>query len=284
MTEKKDGWLDPKMVSSSYPRGENNVQYWVYKDSRRHSWNSIQVPGDKNDLEVQKLIGNKYGNVCFAGLRNVLTKDHDRMQYKVVKGSFKPILTPEEEKSWIKIARSNGLLPKYVVNKVAKTGIMVIDLKQKVMSPSLLYIYLSTLRNLREDKSFVRAMVYMVEEMNVDFWPAFVIASTVCMESSGHHIMNICRQYCSTPDVNKINNIFFKDIRGLYKFIQDPMKYDKRKVYDFTTFNCYKIINSICSNIDIKLTAAEAQSPIVYEAVRAETDDEAIALLKGLGK
>ncbi len=283
MTEKKDGWLDPKMVSGSYPRGANNVQYWVYKDARRHSWNSIQVPGDKNDPEVQKLIGKKHEHVCFAGLKNVLTKDHDRMQYKVVKGPFKPLLTPEEEKSWIKIARSNGLLPKYVVNKVSETGMMVIDLKQKVMSPSLLYIYLSTLRNLREDKSFVRAMVYMVEEMNVDFWPAFVIASVICMESSGHHIMNISRQYCSTPDVNEINNIPFRNMRGLYKLMQDPMKYDSRKIYEFTVFNCYGVISSICK-IERKLTATEAQSPIVYEAIRAETDDEAIALLKGLGK
>lgn len=283
MVENKDGWLDPKMVNGGYSRGANNVQYWLYSDARRHAWNSIQVPGDKNDQEVQKLIGKKYEHVCFAGLKTNLNKKHDRIQYKMVKGSFNPVLTPEEEKSWIKIARNNGLLPKYVVNKVAETGMMVIDLKQKVMNPCLLYVYLSTLRNLREDKSFVRAMVYMVEKMNVDFWAAFTIASRVCMESCGHHILNVQRRYCSSPDVNTINDLPFRTMCGLYRFIQNPMRYDGRKVNEFMVFNCYGTINSAC-NIDVKLTAAEAQSPIVYEAIRAETDDEAIALLKGLGK
>jgi len=84
-------------------------------------------------------------------------------------------------------------MPKNIGEHFLKTMNYVVNLD--TVSYNRLYMYLTAARYIQEMPAFVRAMVHLVDEVGIDFFIAFSIASTWCAHNTGHHIINVGRTY-----------------------------------------------------------------------------------------
>lgn len=137
-------------------------------------------------------------------------------------------LTLEEGRRWVELAVKYGFLPDYVkpeetvVEEVHGNGTLVAKLVLNLTKEfqSKLYMRLDTLRHLRENPGFVKAVVYLHDELNINFYAAFVMASYWNVHNSGHHILTISRNtmYDKTNEPKPGDKLNLKLVRSLYKF------------------------------------------------------------------
>lgn len=231
--------IDAKVLNPNYAHGNNHVEYYVWKRKGKFD------PKKKMPEGLDKRTG-----VCFSSLMSYIYKEKaNRMHYKMDRdpGAAKIAkITEQQEKEWIKLCIKHKLLPNYVTIGIIKGG-MTLDISD--MNPSQLYMYLCSLRYIREEPGFVKSILYLVKEHNMHFFTAFVLASKVAIDSIGHHILDISRSmgdFYGEKTVNDLEQIPLHYMVGLFRYTRNPHKYDKRKITDNGSFNMNTTIGKIC--------------------------------------
>ena len=262
-----------KKVPKNKGKVDYNVTYGYYTDPRPR----LLVP---NVTQIGKQFGgNTFTHVCFAGLNSHLKgKDFNRayVEFKHYPKTL-PRLSENEKRKWVVLLKEHGLLPEYFKQTWIKKNKYVIKLNSENISISLLYAYLSGPRYVRDDPSFVRSVLIMMKH-GVNFYLAFVFASKLHIHNSGHHIMAVpgFPGLSSCKDPKAVLNTTF-DVRhaiGLKRYIEDPMKWDKRSVFSGARWECQDKIES-ATKISVNVKGADIFNASLIKAV--ESDDDAKA-------
>lgn len=214
--------ISSKEFKSDYD-GTHNVKYCTYHDPD----DNIRVPTEKEVKDFE--ICNFYKGICFVSLRQSMGikdgKVPNRVMYFILNAEGKHVLSPEERVNWIKLGAENGTLPEYILEEDPKDDRFVVKLEG--ISPSLLYVYLSTLRNIQENTQFVRTALTLINIYKMNYVAAFVAASKYNLRNSWHSIVGIGKDYGSSVITNL--DIPLSVVIGLKRYLKDPTKYDKRK-------------------------------------------------------
>lgn len=293
-------WIDTNIVSTRYKHLDNHVVFDTFNDDKDPSI----VPEDiKLAFKLTPITG-----VCFSGLiGRIRSTKSNRMFYTMEtcpapNANYPALLTPEERSRWLAITKEYGMLPQYIDEEMVKDvkdssrnqkakATVIIDLKDLPLS--LLYIYLSTIRNIREDPGLPKAVLYLVNELGMNFYLAYTFASAVTLNQVGHHILGIYRPYglCSENwdgqkytysqvSLDKLDQKIQTPIKtaiGLQRLLNNPKKYDKRDYMsdsNIYNFDCTTIINKI-STVDYKASIQELFDDNIVAATMSKTDREA---------
>ena len=312
-------WIDVGIVSMEYGQGNNYIEYGLFQDDR--------PPYEIHDIDPDaKNIWKNTNTACFAGLLARLHERNDtynRMFYTIYlktpaekkKGLYYSpcsdiLLSIEECIRWIQLTKECKLLPDYVdenliemfdtpiktgperinspyAQKASGKGTVVFDLTD--LTQAQLYLYISTLRNLREYPGFVRTALYLIDRCKMNFYAAYVFASYIAINTVGHHTIRAYRPYGAIKqEINSKNgghgkaktklsdveavNADMSWMIGLQRFTKNPKEHDKNLVYKCTTsFQCNSIIDNI-SRIRNKIDIYEALDPDIVKAIMADKD------------
>ena len=280
--------IDTDIVNSCYKHLENSVVYGIFGDNS--DINTVSA-------DTKRVFKGGRNDICFYGLLGDIrkSKGNNRMFFKLTTtsptdsyNSNPPILTKEECELWVALAKKYKLLPPYINEEVlretekgAVKGTFIIDLN-KTISPALLYIYLSTIRNMREDPGLPKAVLYLVNELGMNFYLAYTFASLVVVSGTGHHIVNLSRSYglsngtASMPIIEEKVSVPMYIVIGIQRMLNNPSKYDKRALTDKEGhgFNCANTIESI-SKVKSKIAPSDLFNEDVIAATMSETDGQA---------
>jgi hypothetical protein len=316
-------WIDTKIVNTTCKHLDNKITQCVFKSDMDPS----VVPKDFAKNNSDKMVV----YVCFSGLiRQIMdTKEVNRMYYKVEVAkpnksdpASQIVLTPEERSGWLSLTKKYRLLPPYInedaIEDIPKrdqkldtnnmvscstaiaSGEFIIDLKG--LSPAMLYIYLSTIRNIREDPGLPRAVLYLVNEIGMNFFAAYVFSGLVTLNSTGHHILDTFRPYGLCKETyNQASKIYTSDpldlkhleasivipigkAIGLQRMVNnDPLKYDKRDIINKSGsmggFDCATTISKI-SKVVYSASFQELFDGDIIAAIMSKDDKEADKCLK----
>lgn len=296
----RDVCVDVSIITPEYTHLDNLVNYGLFEDD-----GDPAIVPKKGIAKVFNATA--YSNVCFSGLlRQIINKKANRMYYTIEtvlpspnKKNYPPILTPEERVKWLVLAKEHKLLPEYInensfiTNKppseIAKAT-FILDLKD--LTASMLYVYLSTIRNIREDPGLPKAVLYLVEEFGMNFYLAYVFASSIVLSSTGHHILNTQRAYgafkqvydnrtgyaytpITSPQINKTIETSVSTAIGIQRLVNDPNKYDKSNITKKDSyFSCNSTIHGI-SKVGCKALLRELFDDDIISATMSKTDSEA---------
>jgi hypothetical protein len=174
-------------------------------------------------------------------------------------------------------------------DKIAKAT-YILDIKD--LTKSMLYIYLSNKRNIREDPGLPKAVLYLVNELGMNFYLAYVFASSIVLSICGHHILNTQRSYgtfkqiydnrtgCSyTPitsaQINEKIETSVATAIGIQRMVNNPNKYDGSNVTKKNSyFSCNSTIHGI-SKVTYKALLRELFDDNIIAATMSKTDTEA---------
>jgi hypothetical protein len=271
--------ISKEKVSSKTKHTENHdVDYYLYREEGKR----VTMPEGTKGYHV-----NGY---CFSAfLRTVRQlrnggEDPNRILYVMPDDKGNIRLTLKEKKEYIKMLRRHKLLPGYVRYGWVGKDVSKLVLNIENMSPSLAYGYLSNFRYIREDPGFVRALVYLVNTKEMNFYAAYVLASKVCLSWKGHTVLDLIREYMQSPDPNKVG-IPVQKIVALYRYFHRPEKYDKRVVGKASgNFNCQSTINSACSlGHGWYIVAKNAFDRKLEKIVKMRSDKKIIECTKEIG-
>jgi len=227
--------IDTEIVSNKYRHGDNSTLYCTFEKN-----------SDTRDEKLKK-------GWCFSDLLKMLkdNKDHTKIYYKMNEDYGQSVkLTKQEKHKWINLCTKYKTMPEYITKDDIDKKIMIIDINNGKITPSLMFVYLCCFRYFREDPGFIRAVVYLVSKCKMNYYAAFVFASRVCINYNLHHVINIVRSYAEKLDVDKIT-VPLHIIIGLARFVSSPEKYDSRGPRDYKSgggFNQFKCADKI-SNI-----------------------------------
>ena len=227
--------IDPKRVNKNWCCHSNGVEYYLYRDDKH---GPEYIPEDA----VKEFQAEKKTGACFSQVgssmqyyKELHRKWPNRLYYRMVQDREDPELTIEEKERWIVLSRENGFLPSYALSYgmlEEKATVMVVDLDDGTINPPLLYIYLSTLRHVREKPGFVKSVLYLVDELGMDYYAAAIYASKAVVTGDGHHYTNGVRPYGAKDACTDSLEINASDVAGLFRMINNPKMYDKRKIKD----------------------------------------------------
>lgn len=272
-------WLNSKIIKPESNKG-HVVKYYIYHENGY---------GTRSSKNPQKDFTNAHKNnntICFAGLLGELKSDAkkknnvNRIMYFIQDKSYKDKLDDQEKVDWVTIARRGNILPNYVTEEMVLEGNPVIKLTD--ISPSLLYVYLSALRVVQENQSFVRAMLYLVAVYRMNFSAAWALASRLVITNSWHNIIELGRRYGqkNTDDINNID-VPLNLVIGLNRYLKDPGRYDKRDLISNNSYP-YKVhstISKLC-NIGQHIIAGDLFQQPVIDAINSDNDEDAREHLK----
>lgn len=290
-------------LDTEFRTADYRVKFASYHDENKGK--RLYVP-----KSVKKEFGSEIrSDVCFARMKNEFVSHTkassspyenpkldrvrlpipNRVYYKAVKDQrATPELTESEKHKWIVMCKENKMLPDYVPLSTAKTEEVVLDLDN--LTPSILYLYLSSVRNLTETPGFVRGMIRLVSKLEMNFFVAHVFLSNIFITNSGHHIINRSKSYGynskdSKPE--KMTKLSVNLMIGIRRMVNDPLKYDERSLFnrkgmcDWTAFNCSNNIEKIC-NLIYEANAQELFNEHLVKAVMSDTDKESIEHISNL--
>lgn len=227
--------IDTEIVSTKYAHGDNSTKYCT-------------IEKDYN-AENNKLVK----GWCFSDLLKMLkdNTDHSKIYYNMEEDKLQSVkLTKLEKHKWVELCVKHKTMPEYITKDDVDKKIMIIDVNDKRITPSLIFIYLCCFRYFREDPGFIKAVVYLVEKCKMNYYAAFVFASRVCINYDLHHILGVVRKYSEKIDIDKVT-IPLHTIIGLVRIVNDPNKYDSRGPRDykssggFNQFRCASRIDEI---------------------------------------
>ncbi len=304
-------WIDTKIVNMGYSHGNNYTEYGLFYDNRH--------PDDMHDIDlnVENIYWKNGNHACFAELLNTLYEKDDkynRMFYTIYlkepgdkeQQFYGPgtsvLLSIEECIRWIQLSKEYKILPDYVdensiemfdtpielgngtynKHRAVGKGIVILDLTK--LTQGQLYLYLSTLRHLREDPGFVRTAIYLIDRCKMNFYAAYVFASRIAMSTTGHHTISVCRKYgefirktgSESSHETKLSSIEALTtgigwMISLQRFVKNPKKYDKHLVHQCTGFYCGPMISQI-SKIRTEINIYETLDPDIKKAIMAIKD------------
>ena len=267
-----------KEIKEKVPAAPDSISYQVKYSLFKDENEKIDL---KNfDKEKHKTIS----HVCFSGLLSALdSKNVNRIHVQFDNYNKN---TPSEKKQWLRLAKRHGLTPKYIKQTWLKEKSFVLDLNDKNMSPTLLYVYLSTLRNLRDDNSFIKNVIIMTDH-GINYFIAFAISSMFYIINGGHHILDLRKQYgskgiTSVEDFKKFHFNIGAAI-SLKRYIDDPKKWDDRNIFTLLnkSWECHRKIAS-ASKVKREIKGADIFNPAIIDAVMVPTDKESEKCLEKL--
>lgn len=297
--------IDLNVVNTACVHLNNQAVYTVFKSNEQPPF----APEKFDNIRKGKMTS----YVCFSGLLDMISKKKPNKIYDRVKllsaeeagAQAEFILSPNEISNWITFAKEHKLLPPYIDENavVGEEGDFILDLTG--LSPAMLYVYLATLRNIREDPGFPRAVMYLVDKIGMNFFAAYIFASKMVVSSTGHHIISVQRPYGLIKSVydkksgtyvpnkinmDQVNDVLTMDLNiaiGLQRFINsDPLRYDTRdlKTYNINLknaygFKCSDTINSI-SNVMLEVSFQDLLDSDIIAAIMSENDKEAQEYVK----
>jgi len=276
-------WIDEQILKQRIITYKYDVTYKLF--------NADSLP-EKIPFDINK----KYNvtldykhKVCFAGLTSDLSnKDKSKRLNKL----YVEIPLNEEQtnilshfllKLWIKACKKYLGLPDYIPsnlfrrvrnktdieNSIVKKARCIFDLTED-MTPAQLYMYLSCIRYPREHPEFVATTLYLTEVCKMNFYIAFVCASMLCINASGHHIISSTQPYIYKPGLLETPRIPISTVVSLAAFARDPQKYDKRSIYNSTSFSCSETIRHIFNYTygdEINMSIYDAYAPLILQAM-----------------
>lgn len=210
--------IDTDKVNFNYKHTHNySVEYYVYKAR----------DGRVIDMPAPEKRGKAITGVCFSDLlRTIRSRPgrYNRVLYTMCDDGNNIKLTIIEKEKWINMARKNKFLPRYVRSTCATESGGNLVLKLNDIQPSLLYLYLTVFRHIRDDPGLVKCMIHLVDECKMDFYLAYTVSCRLCVTNSGHSIMGYTKRYMEKGDINKLNvNVSYA--LALNKFINNVKQY-----------------------------------------------------------
>lgn len=221
--------------------------YWLYKSESMEILDKIPEPFTHNN-----------GTACFSSLPSYLQGKeaiYNRMLYVIEDtGIREKIVQPDERILWVKLSIANRTLPSYILsNKMIESNKYVIKLDEEGLSPSLLYVYLCTLRVMRDDPEFVRNILTLVDKYRMSYYLAWDFASKFSHSATGHNLVPHSRSGgIVDSDVNKIKSISLKYALTLKAYLQNPQEYDKRSIYSGLRFGAFDAFSKAISMFRLK--------------------------------
>ena len=202
--------FDEDKVVYEVEHSSYQIKYFVYKGGT--DYNGLTTEKDvKNSKHIKKS-----EVVCFSQLPYMLSEFfgiHDEWPNKLLficdfeKHNASKYHTSYGERCWwISHCKKHKLLPNYIDNNFAKSGNLILRIDE--LDLNTLYIYLSVTRHLQEEPFFIKAIKYLTEYKNMDFYVAFAVASRCCICNTGHHIIPVGKTY---PHDDQNNNVNFID-------------------------------------------------------------------------
>jgi len=223
-----------KLVEKDIENGRNNsydVNYILYIDKDK----GTKIYEDP----IKTHSGEKNTNhACFGRLGYMLSNKanpkYNRLIY-ILKSKRKPAVSNtipslNIRKSYVDLCIKYKTLPSYIELSNIKLNKYVIKLDDKNLTPSLLYIYLCSLRMIQECPLFVKNMVNLVHKHNISFYLAWGISSKLSTSNTAHNLAYFGSSGGITS--NNLNHVHIniKKCRGLARYLQNPRKYDTKKM------------------------------------------------------
>lgn len=225
--------FDETIVSKKYNyTSPYSVLYYLYHDPSK-SKRLRRPTNPAKEFKATELKG-----VCFSDLLREMGQQKgnklrpNRVCYHMKEVSAVSVkLSTGEKESWVRMCKKHGMLPKYLPLVAINNGIFTIDVTD--IPASLLYCYLSCFRHIREEPGFVRSMVYLVNKKKMDYYAAYILASSITISSGNkiHHPGEWCRGYLKDSGINSVK-VAGHEIVRLIRYIEDPAKFDTRKIFN----------------------------------------------------
>jgi hypothetical protein len=220
---------------------------------------------------------------------------------------------------WVELCKKYKLLPKEPFFKYSMKRESVWNKNKNVSHIKListvyidgvfqptLYMWLDNFRHLREDQGFVMATMYLHDELGIDFYVSYIIASYFNISNTGHHSLKIAKSSLyespptKVPRIKKFDDTAVVDLKlasVLYRACNDyygiteksdSMKHklkflqksgDERE--RACSWHCNGIHYDVCkSEKDLIVSIKHLLHENIGKIVRAETEEERQSLLK----
>lgn len=235
------------------------VRYYVYKDNTPYTEYFTKEMFEHKNLKYKK----NNSTACFSQLSSMLcdfANKHEEWPNRLLflcnfehYNNTIDCATYDERLWWITTCKKYKLLPDYIGIEFVRTGNFIMRISN--IDLNTLYVYLSIARYLQETPHFVKAIKYLVEDKNMDFYIAFAVASRCCVSGIGHHVIPISKQYPYTSEKrNSINNIDtynLDEVTRLKKFLEDRESIKKTTLKDIALgtslgrFNLHNTLSKI---------------------------------------
>ena len=229
--------FDKKKIEYKYGTPSYKIEYFICLAKG----NAINFTVDSMKLKRWKNKENKENRSCFAAFHRMVTSfisthktPPNRILY-ICEKNFKNIpaklhLSDKEIKRWVELCKKNRLMPKNIGKHFLKSMCFIVDLER--VSYNRLYMYLTAARYIHEAPHFVRSMLHLIDDLGLDFFVAFPVASMWSAANTGHHILPIGRDYSMSMfngDMNKTTNNMFNrfDMRYAAKLAQYAFNTEK---------------------------------------------------------
>lgn len=257
----------------------NTVEYNWFCYFEEEEFNSDKRI-DHNDIPNKNRSAFRTRAACFSGLVGEIyrrTLGHSKLKYnrlfcKSAYVSKKTFLTPEQVEEWVELSRKHKMLPEYIkADYINQKKNVVFDISELLMS--ILYIYICVYRNIYEHPSFVKTVLNLIREFDMNYYIAYVMASKLCFTyGTGHHPIYTVALYGKLDEQPSDMEIPIHDMIGLYRFISDPKRYTNKTKHN-NGFNCGEIIDGI-TKINRFFKARELINPLIIEAILAKNDEK----------
>lgn len=277
--------IDSSIINHNHCSGPYNVRYMLYYDSKPRGKDSIYI-----SKEPAKEHGMPFNSntACFAGVSREMSSytqptpyDNkprqnipipNRLHFKLGPASGTPKLSATERYAWLRLCKEYKLLPNYVAPSTVTKKNVVFDISE--ISPALLYVYLSMMRAIVEYPGFVKAIVYLVNKLKMNYYAAFVYASKMYITNTGHHIMTPNRDY--KQKAHSMSNIEAHLMINLRRFIDDPSEFDSRHITEINKggWCCASNIMNV-SNLRAGLKLEDLFKPSLEKAIMTDDDKKA---------
>ena len=296
MTETKvlPEWLkDPKL--KRYDVGQFWVEYSIFNSD---------VPPGLVSAELQQEFINKHdklSHVCFSGLpdkaRNVKNGNRLIFHLEIDEPVYKQ-LTDDERTGWIRILKQHGMLPNYVpenavvkkepttrgtsysARQVVAEGYYMFDITD--INQSLLYLYLTMVRNLREAYG-IPIVTQFLASKGMDLYAALGFGHNYGSGGSGHAMLSISNRsytynsrgsYVYQSKNHPESIISLNVLNGLARYMRDPKHFDSKSLTTGGYWKCYPIIDLInASKKQVAIDIVDAFNEHIVKAIHAEDDN-----------
>ncbi len=256
-------------------QGVHSVTYLIYKDKNKYKWNSIIYPKltYKDDVVTQGKNAKGYiiniQQACFAGLVGTLVKNPDKNRI-IYFFKDKNKLSYEQKYEWLLLNKKHGCLPKsFSIKKVLENKAAVFDINKQ--SYNMLYVYLSSVRFMPAEPSYVKVVLKLVNKFKLDFYMASVFACHISMSNINHHFLPENPNYMKVGNVDLINNINLSSMVGFYRFIKNNGE-DNIENGNYHGFNVNSTIRNYCK-LTTEISAQKLLNKGFSKVIRLNTDE-----------
>lgn len=245
-----------------------------------------------DELQKSRTAVKNTNTACFAELfrtdttRNTLVnhRNLNRIAFVLTKSRVEKFLTKDQEHRWVELCKEHRLLPHYIKKVHVDNRVYVIDITRANMTLSLLYIYLSNLRDMQEHPVTVRMTLRAVDNHNVNFFVAYSMGTKLA-GGGNHNYFLIYHKYGEKKDAE--SRIPLHCIIGLKKFLVNPRKYDNRNMFKGGPAHAEKTIRDAFGKIsgmnpEDELQIKHLLTPEFEQIVNSRTSTAGLkAFLKG---